>query len=357
MARQWILSSQEGFETSLEYQENIPIPSADQLGPNEVLVKMHAASLNYRELVIAGPGGINGPITPPVIPACDGAGSVEAVGSSVTNFKPGDRVVTYYAPKVVEAGGADAFASTMKDALAMLGQGTDGTLRSVGVFPESALVHAPTLLDWLPAATLTVTWVTAWNVLLGLEGKIAGPGTQVLVQGTGGVSVATLQLAVALGATVVASTSSEDRAERLKTLGAKHVVNYRSNPDGWGKEARALTLDGRGFDIVVDIGGNETLPHSLEAVRLNGVVAVVGGVGKPTAEVVPMFAALMYNCIVRGVLGGALNQFKELVQFIDEKGVKPAVDDVVFELAEAKDAYRRLKEKKHFSKVLIRVDH
>jgi NADPH:quinone reductase-like Zn-dependent oxidoreductase len=238
----------------------------------------------------------------------------------------------------------------------MLGQGVDGTLRSKGVFYETGLVHAPSSLDWLPASTLTVTWTTAWNALFGLEGKKAGPGTWVLVQGTGGVSIATLQLARAVGATVVATTSTEEKAARLKALGAKHTVNYRTNPDGWGQEARSLTPEGRGFDIIIDIGGYQTLPQSLAAVRVDGVLMVVGGVGED-AEPVPLFLALVHTCIVRGILGGTRAQFREVVRFIDEKGIKPAIDDVVFELKDAKDAYRRLKEKKHFSKVVIRIDH
>lgn len=245
---------------------------------------------------------------------------------------------------------------TMGDVTAMMGQGLDGTLRSHGVFSQSALVHAPSSIDWVPASTLTCNWPTAWNALFGLEGREAGPGTWVLVQGTGGVSVSTLQVAVAAGATVIVTTSSEEKASKLKALGAQQAVNYRTNPDGWGKEARALTPDGRGFDIVVDIGGNETLPQSLAAVRPYGVVAVVGGVGE-NAEPVPLFAALMYTCIVRGFLSGSRNELRKVIRYIDEKGIKPAVDDVVFELADAKNAYRRLKEKKHFSKVVIKVDH
>ncbi|KAL4987368.1 hypothetical protein BDW68DRAFT_188051 [Aspergillus falconensis] len=356
MARQWVLTGQEGFETSLEYQQGISIPSVHELGPNEVLVKMHAASLNFRELVIAGPMGINGPITPPIIPGCDGAGVVEAVGPSVRDFRPGDRVVTHTAPKLVEAQGDNAHAG-IADAVACLGQGEDGTLRSSAVFPEAGLVHAPRTLDWLSAATLPCTWLTAWNALFGLKGKQAGPNSWVLVQGTGGVSIATLQLAVAAGATVVATTSTIEKADRLKALGAAHVVNYRNNPEDWGKEARGLTPDGRGFDFVVDIGGNETLPHSLAAIRVDGVVLVVGHVGDSTAEPVAMFAALMHSCIIRGILAGTRNQFRELVRFIDEKKIVPAKDDVIFELAEAKDAYRRLKERKHFAKVVIRIDH
>ncbi|KAL6231231.1 hypothetical protein BDW75DRAFT_49155 [Aspergillus navahoensis] len=356
MARQWVLTGQEGFETSLEYQQGIKIPSVHDLKPNEVLVKMYAASLNYRELVIAGPGGINGPITPPIIPGCDGAGLVEAVGASVRDFRPGDRVVTYVAPKLVETHGDDAHAG-IADAIACLGQGGDGTLRSWAVFPETGQVHAPRTLDWLSAATLPCTWLTAWNALFGLKDKQASPSSWVLVQGTGGVSIAALQLAVAAGATVVATTSTVEKANRLKALGAAHVVNYRDNPENWGKQARDLTPHGRGFDFVVDIAGNETFPHSLAAIRVDGVVLVVGHVGDSTAEPVPMLAALMHSCIIRGILGGTRNQLRELVRFIDERKIVPAVDDVIFELAEAKDAYRRLKEKKHFAKVVIRVDH
>ncbi|KAL4994646.1 hypothetical protein BDV10DRAFT_146452 [Aspergillus recurvatus] len=356
MARQWVLTGQEGFETSLEYQQDISIPSVHDLKPNEVLVKLYAASLNYRELVIAGPMGINGPITPPIIPGCDGAGLVEAVGACVRDLRPGDRVVTHVVPKLVEAHGDNTHAG-LEDAIAALGQGGDGTLRSWAVFPEAGLVHAPKTLDWLSAATLPCTWLTAWNALFGLKGKQAGPDSWVLVQGTGGVSIAALQLAVAAGATVVATTSTVEKADRLKALGAAHVVNYRNNPKDWGKEARDLTPDGNGFDFVVDIGGNETFPHSLAAIRVDGVILVVGHVGDSTAEPVPIFAALVHSCVVRGILAGTRNQFRELVRFIDEKKIVPAMDDVVFELAEAKDAYRRLQQKKHFAKIVIRVDH
>ncbi|KAJ3575210.1 hypothetical protein NPX13_g4112 [Xylaria arbuscula] len=356
MARQWILNSQNGFENSLQLQEGVRIPLPNDLGPNEVLVRMFAASLNYRDLMIATPGTIAGPIQPPVIPGCDGAGVVEATGSSVRGFRPGDRVVTHLAPKLVESSGDDA-PSTVGDTVAMLGIGSPGTLRSHGVFPEAALVPAPNTLDWLPASTLTCTWTTAWNALFGLEGKTVGPGSWVLIQGTGGVSIAVLQLAVAAGANVVGTTSTTAKAARLADLGASHTINYVSNPELWGAEARKYTPDGRGFDIIVDVGGNETLSQSLAAVRADGLVMLVGGVGDLKAEPVPLFAALLHTCIIRGVFGGTRAQFFELVKYIDEKGIKPAVDDVVFELAGAKDAYRRLSEKKHFSKVMIRIDY
>ncbi|KAL3462256.1 hypothetical protein BJX64DRAFT_142601 [Aspergillus heterothallicus] len=355
MARQWVLTGQEGFEKSLAYQENLSIPSAKELGPHEVLVKLHAASLNYRELNIAEPASINGSITPPIVPGCDGAGTVEVVGLSVREFQPGDRVITKCLVKPVDDPQGDDSPATILDVPTCLGQGTDGTLRSWGTFLETALVHAPKSLDWLPAGTLTCNWPTAWNALFGLKGHEAGPDSWVLVQGTGGVSTAVLQVAAAAGATVVATTSTEEKAARLKALGAAHVVNYRSNPN-WGEEARRLTPGGRGFDFIADIGGNETLPQSFASVRLDGVVLVIGGVGEDTAPV-PVFSALMHTCVIRGILGGSRKQFKDAVRFIDEKKIVPAIDDVVFELAEVKDAYRRLKEKRHFAKIVIRIDH
>lgn len=269
------------------------------------------------------------------------------------SFHIGDRVITYPAPKVVESHGDRAYA-TISDVPYMLGQGTDGTLRSVGIFPEAALVHAPKSLGWLPAATLTCNWTTAWNVLFGLEGRTVGPGTWVLVQGTGGVSIATLQLATAAHATVVATTSTEEKRTRLHGLGALKTVNYRSNPEGWGREARSFTPNGRGFDIVVDIGGNQTLPQSLEAVRTDGIVSMVGQVADD-ADPVSLFAVFMHTCIVRASLTGSRSQFQQLVRYIDEKGIVPSIDDIVFKLADVKDAYRRLKDKKHFSKVVIQV--
>ncbi|KAJ2988341.1 hypothetical protein NUW58_g4029 [Xylaria curta] len=188
-----------------------------------------------------------------LIPGCDGAGLVTAVGSSVKDFRPGDRVVTHLAPKLVEASGDDA-PSTIADISATLGSGNAGTLRSHTVFLEGALVPAPKSLDWLRASSLTYTWTTAWNALYRLKDKRIGPGSWVLIQGTGGVSVAILELAVAAGANVVGTTSTEDRVARLAEPGATHTINYRTKPESWGAEARAQTPGGRGFDIGYQCG-------------------------------------------------------------------------------------------------------
>lgn len=290
------------------------------------------------------------------MPGSDGAGIVQAVGSSVQDFRPGDRVVTHLAPKLAEESGDDA-PSMIADISAGLGQTFHGTLQSEGVFPETGLVRAPNGLGWVETATLTCSGLTAWNCLFGIKGLAPGPGSWVLTQGTGGVCVAALQFAVAAGATVVATTSTDEKANRLKELGATHVVNYRTHPDTWGEEARKLTPDGKGFDMVIDIAGDSTLGQSLSAVRADGIVLAAGFSGGQ-APPVPLLSVLMpHGCMVRGLFLGTRNQFKDMVRFVEEKGVVPAVDDVVFELADAKSAYQRLQDKKHFSKVVIRIDH
>lgn len=294
--------------------------------------------------------GLNGPLAKkPVVPACDGAGSVLAIGSEVKDHKVGDRVITF----IWDEADDDKHPS-VHDARGMMGMGMDGTLRTHSVFSENCLITAPSTLDWLEAGTLTCTYISAYNALFGIEGIKAGPGKRVLVQGTGGVSIAALQLAKAAGAEVIATTSTEERAAKLTSLGASHVVNYRTTPD-WGQHSKALTPDNVGFDIVIDVGGNETLSQSLAATRVGGLVVMVGGVGSQV-DAVPLFAAFIHTCVVRGIISGSKAQYKELVRFIDEKKIKPELDDQVFELAQAKDAYRRLNEKKHYAKIAIRID-
>ncbi|KAK1580162.1 uncharacterized protein LY79DRAFT_692735, partial [Colletotrichum navitas] len=198
--------------------------------------------------------------------------------------------------------------------------------------------------------------LTTWNALFGLKGREPGPGTWVLVQGTGGVSIAALQLAVAAGLTVVATTLSEEKTKRLRDLGAKYTVNYRESPEDWGLKARSFTTSQKGFDTVVEIGGDDFLTRSITAVSTDAIAVAAGLVGGQ-AEPVPILAALCRPCIVRGVLLGSWNRFREIVRFIEEKCDKPAVDDVTFELSEVKDAYARLKARKHFSKIAIKIEH
>ncbi|KAI1082356.1 putative alcohol dehydrogenase [Whalleya microplaca] len=356
----WILSSQNGLD-SLQYQQVTPV--RPDIGPEDVLVEIHAASLNYRDLVIAKANSdrLDSPapmeIAPSVIPGSDGAGKVVAVGSSVLALRPdlklGADVVMYMIPHI-----ADDELPDFTDVGSGLGQRTNGTLCRRGIFHHSTLVRMPSNLTYEQAATLGCSGLTAWNALMGLEGHRVKEGDWVLVQGTGGVSLAALQIAVAAGARVIATTSSDAKAERLRALGAVHVLNYRSTPD-WGIRAKKLTPENRGVDHVVDVGGQNTLSESLNAVRRNGLITVTGmiagmalGFEKQPAD---LMSILWITCTARGVILGTRNMLREMVQFLEERRVQIAVDDVVFELENVKMAYERMEKQQHFGKIIIRM--
>ncbi|KAI8634926.1 NAD(P)-binding protein [Xylariaceae sp. FL1651] len=355
---QWTLPSQNGLG-SLQYDAKAT-KSEQDLGPNEALVELRAASLNYRDLVItkgtAG-GPMRLPIIPSLIPGSDGSGRIIAIGSGVASarpdLKPGVDVVTHMAPHI-----ADDVLPGYDEITGGLGGQTHGTLCRRGVFYHGALVPKPPSLSHAQAATLTCSGLTAWNALMGCEGRKVKQGDWVLVQGTGGVSIAALQIALAVGATVIATTSSDAKAERLRALGASHVLNYRTTPD-WGEKAKALTPGGRGVDHVVDVAGPTTLPESLKAVRRDGLVTISGLLGGLTGEgetPVDIMGAIWQICVVRGILLGTRDMLRDLVAFVEEKKVQIAVDDVEFKLEQADSAYERLKAQKHFSKVIIRMD-
>lgn len=235
-----------------------------------------------------------------------------------------------------------------------LGHGADGTLRQQGKFHHAAIVRAPKNLSFEEAATLTCSGLTAYNALFGLKGREVKHGDWVLVQGTGGVSVAALQFAAATGANVVATTSSDSKAERLRALGATEVINYRSTPS-WGKACRDFTPDRRGFDFVVDIGGDATLGESVTAVRTDGIVVAAGMIGGATENSVPMMSALANVCTVRGIMLGTRKQFDSMVQFIDAHDIHPAIDDKIFGIEGTQEAMRYLERQQHFSKIVIKL--
>ncbi|KAL1620746.1 hypothetical protein SLS56_009516 [Neofusicoccum ribis] len=290
------------------------------------------------------------PAKPSLVPGSDGAGVVVEVGSAVTSFQPGDRIVTHIALHIPD----DAF-PTLVELEDGLGHKTDGTLRRLGVFHQTALVHMPRQLSFEEAATLTCSGLTAWNALMAAPGRSLRPSDYVLVQGTGGVSIAALQIAVAAGAKVIATTSSDEKAARLQALGATHVINYRKTPD-WGKVARSFTPSSRGVDHVIDIGGYATMKESITATRLNGVVSVTGASGGFETKSPDILQILWNGVILRGILVGGRHMFRDMVKFIEEKNLKPVLDDVSFDLRDAKQAYERLEGKKHFSKVVIKID-
>lgn len=283
----------------------------------------------------------------PVVPGSDASAIVLAVGSKVTDFAKGDRVCTLF-NELHQSGDI-----TREAVGSGIGGAIDGTLRDYAVFPEHGLVRAPSSLTAVEASTLTCAPLTAWNALYGLESKAVRPGDWVLTQGTGGVSLSAIQFAVAAGATVVATTSSDDKAEALKALGASHVVNYSATPN-WGEAARALTPGGLGFNHILEIGGAASIAQSLKGIKLGGVITIIGFLTS-SDEQPPLMDVLNHLCIVRGIFVGSRVQFQEMNKAIDQAKIKPVVDPARFAFDQVKEAYQYQWERKNFGKVVVQI--
>ncbi|KAF4125476.1 Alcohol dehydrogenase GroES-like domain [Geosmithia morbida] len=349
----WHIESQSEDLVGLILRDHEPAPL--ELGDDEILVEMRAASLNYRDLVLAT-GSIPLKTRGSVIPSSDGSGVVLKTGRNIpsTLFKPGDKVVTHMTSELYgDSSLGDDEMPAFGHICSGLGQELDGTLTTQAVFHRSCLVKFGGDVSFEEAATLSCSAITAWNSLFGLRGHEVKKGDWVLVQGSGGVSVAALQFSRAVEATVVATTSSTDKGDRLRDLGASHVINYRDVP-GWGALAKDMTPGKRGFDLVLDVAGNITLGESLKAVKDDGKLILAGMVGG-NAEPVSMLSLVGTNVTARAVLLGTRKMMRDMVAFVQEKGIKMALDTEVFSLPQAKEAYRRLAAQKHFSKVVIRI--
>ena len=313
-----------------------------QPGPGEVLVRVRACSLNYREISILKLGRYPLPITPGAVALCDGAGEVVALGEGASRAKVGERVIASIFPHWIDGPfGADR--------AAQLGGSLDGMLTEYAVVPEQALVPVPAHLDDQEAATLPCAAVTAWNALDG--GLALKAGDDVLTLGSGGVSLFALQLAKAAGARVIATTSSDDKADRLRTLGADEVVNYRAVPE-WSTEVRRLT-QGQGVQHVVEVGGGATLPQSLKSVARGGDVAFVGflAAGSSTIDANWVFQS---GAVLRAVAAGSRAHLQRAVRIIAQHGLKPVIARV-FGFEEAPAALAWYAEGKAFGKTVIRV--
>jgi len=283
-----------------------------------------------------------------VVPCSDGAGEVVQVGKSVVRFKVGDSVLTLF-NQTHQAGPI-----TIADQSTGVGGVVDGSLREYGSYDEDGLVHMPKNLNFEEGATLTCAGLTAWNALYGIESKSVKPGDWVLTQGTGGVSIFALQFAKAAGARVIATTSSAEKGETLKKLGADHVLNYKENPN-WGEEAKKLT-GGVGCHHVVEVAGPSSLAQSLKAVRFEGVISIIGFLGGAEAENQPTFLDCLMNiCTTRGVLVGSRLQFEAMNQAVEACDIHPVVDERKFKLEEAKEAYQYMWDQKHFGKLCITI--
>ena len=303
-------------------------------GPGEVLVRMRAASLNYRDLAIATGKYFSGPLARNTIPLSDGAGEVEAVGEGAERFSPGDRVVATF---------------TQGAPPAALGSPLDGTLTELAVFREDGLLPIPGQLSFEEAATLPCAGVTAWNALT--EGKAIRPGDVVLTLGTGGVSILALQIAKIAGARVIITSSSDEKLERAKALGADVTINYRRSPE-WQKDVLEAT-GGRGADHVVELGGAGTLPRSYEAVAHGGEIALIGVLTAPEGNLAP-YPLMPKNATLRGIFVGGKPLFEGLNRAIAVNGMKPVIDKV-FDFDAAPEAFRTLQSARHFAKLVIRI--
>ncbi len=324
-----------GFDKVTVTTREAPAPSC-----GEIQVRLLGSSLNYHDYAVVS--GMWGP-TEPRIPMADGAGEVLAVGPGVTEFKPGDHVVSTFFPTWLD-GEPDVvgFATTP-------GDGIDGYARELVTAPANGFTHAPKGWSAVESATLTTAGLTAWRALHD-EGHIKA-GETVLVQGTGGVSIFALQFAKQAGATVIATSSSDEKLERLKALGADHLINYRSTPE-WGETVRTLT-DGRGVDHVIEVGGPATLAQSMIAARVHGHISVIG-ILTGLAGDFPLVNALLRQQQLKAVLVGSRRQQQDMIRAIDATGLKPVIDKI-FPLEEIVAAFRHQESNRHFGKIGLEI--
>ena len=318
-----------------------PDRPAPEPGHGEILVQVRATSLNYRDLMIAK-GAYPRAAKPNVIPRSDGAGEIVAVGPGVERFKVGDRVCGAFFPDwAAGAVSADAVERA-------LGGSVDGMLAENVVLRETGAIAPSDHMTFEEAATLPCAALTAWNAVSEIA-KVR-PGQTVLLLGTGGVSLFALQFAQLHGARAILASSSDDKMALAKTLGADEVINYRETPE-WDKRALELT-GGRGVDLVVEVGGANTLERSIRSTRVGGVVAVIGFVAGG-GQINP---SLLVSRVVRlqGVYVGSLEMFAAMNGAIAQAKLRPVVDRT-FPFEEAQQAYRRLESGAHFGKVVVSV--
>jgi NADPH:quinone reductase-like Zn-dependent oxidoreductase len=312
-------------------------------GPGEVKIRMQAAALNFRDTVMVrrGYGRRSGEL--PLVPVADGAGEVAAVGDGVTRVSVGDLVCPAFSQAWISGPLKEDYWPHN------LGGPRDGVMQEVMVLGEQGVVRAPAGWTALQAATLPCAALTAWNAVV-VCGRTA-PGDVVLVQGTGGVSLFALLFARMMGARVIATSSSADKLERARALGADDVINYREDAD-WGRTARALA-GGRGVDLVIEVGGAETLEPSLRAVRTAGTIAMIGVLSGADARLA-LGQVVTRALRLTGVTIGNRDMLEALIRAIDHKGLSPPIDDRVYRFEELADALRAFPRGAHFGKVCIR---
>jgi NADPH:quinone reductase-like Zn-dependent oxidoreductase len=312
-----------------------PVP-----GPGQVLMRVRAASLNYRDLLIAR-GQYNPKMKFPRVLGSDASGEIVEVGSGVRSVASGDRVIGCFMQHWIDGPVSESAARST------LGSDRDGVLSELVLLEENGLVPIPGELTFAEAATLPCAGVTAWHSLIAGE---CGPGKTVLIQGTGGVSIFALQFARALGARVLVTSSRDEKLARACQLGGSAGVNYKSNPE-WDKWAREQT-DGKGVDIVVEVGGAGTLERSAKAVRHGGYIALIGVLAGGTAF--NPIVLLMKAIRLQGIFVGSRAMFTDMNKLIVAQGIRPVIDRV-FPFADGINAFRHLEGASHFGKVVIEM--
>jgi len=312
-------------------------------GPGEVLVRMRAASLNFRDLVVTTGGYGPQQKQTGLTLLSDGAGEIVEVGPGVAGYRVGDRVASCF---FQDWEGGPANARRLGSAL---GAHLDGVACELKVLPARGVMHFPDHLNWLEAATLPCAALTAWNAVLGATA--VGPGETVVTQGTGGVSMFAAQFAVVSGAEVISTSSTHAKLERLAAIGSHHLINYKSEPE-WGKRVRALT-GGTGADLVVEVGGADTLKQSMLAVRPGGTLALIGVVSGRKAELNlgPVVTSFMR---LQGITVGNRDEYAAMMRAIGLSKLKPVLDRS-FPLSDIRKAMEYLQSGQHVGKVCIEI--
>jgi NADPH:quinone reductase-like Zn-dependent oxidoreductase len=308
-------------------------------GPNEVLVRIQAASLNYRDLMVAR-GDYNPRLRMPMVPLSDGAGEVVDTGPGVSRAKQGDRVAGIFMQQWIDGEPDEVKARSA------LGGAIDGVAAEYVVFHENGVVRIPEHLSYEEAATLPCTGVTAWNAVV-TSGHVR-PDEWVLALGTGGVSIYAMQFAKLMHACVIVTSSSDAKLSRARELGADETINYRSTPD-WDKRVREIS-GGRGVDNVIEVGGGDTLPKSMKAVRMGGAISLIGVLsGKGDVNFVPVF---MRSIRMQGIFVGSREMFEDMSRAVTAHELKPVIDRV-FPFSELREAMRYMESGAHFGKICV----
>lgn len=327
---------------SLEGGSKIVIEERDAPRPaaGEVLVQVHASSLNFHDFAV-----VSGMIRTPDgrIPMSDGAGEVVEVGAGVTQWRVGDKVLSTFFP------GWPAGLPTLARLGGVPGDNADGFAAERVAVPASALTPMPRDWSYEEAATLPCAALTAWRAVF-VEAQVK-PGDVVLTQGSGGVSIFALQFAKAAGATVIATSSSDDKLARLKALGADHLINYKTTPN-WGRAAAELT-GGKGVDLVVEIGGSGTLPQSLHAARIGGHVSMIGVLTGVSGEA-PTALLMSKNIRLQGITVGSRQDQLDMIAAIDANGLRPVIDST-FPLDRIAEAFAHQISQAHFGKICLSI--